>query len=110
MAGLRFFDSVFYRHQGSFGKYAPYGHMTSRKMTQYPSEIHSPSPRCAATAKPAATPAETTAPTEAATASATKTAASVPTTRRTSSIETAARTDEQAQEKRQNCNDYACQY
>jgi hypothetical protein len=85
MAALRFFDSLFDSRQGSFGKCAPYGHMAGKKMAQYPSEIHSPSPGCAAAAKPAATSAEATATTEAAT-SATKTTSSVPTAR-ASSIE-----------------------
>ena len=85
MADFRFFDRLFDSRQGSNREMcAVPARWPVKKWPQYPSEIHSPSPRCTAAAKPAATPAETTAPPEATATSATKSAAPVPATRASS--------------------------
>jgi len=82
--------------------------MSCNEMTQYSSKVHSPSPRRAATAKPAATPAKASA-TKAATATPASETAAVPASA-AAAVQPAARVPKQAYKEGKGSNHYPCDY
>jgi len=82
--------------------------MSCNEMTQYSSKVHSPSPRRAATAKPAATPAKASA-TKAATATPASETAAVPASA-SAALQPSSGVLKQAHKEGKNSNHYPCEY